>query len=187
MSVTLWPWRRPIHPPHFLITKPKHIKKTQSHSATKPNTATISKRKQCLQRPFTELTGRNKAQHLHTWFSARAHRTSPDPNSPNTPSLFLTAKLWGLQQLPWSPLSKCDWTGFLLLIVSSHRSENPFAWLCFRPGYTLWLKGQKQLFQSTSLRPQLQHSTRHNISVTVLQLDWKLYSQWARGNSCLDF
>lgn len=72
--------------------------------------------------------------------SMQGLRNNPRPQQFQHTLPVLTPKLWGLQQLPWSPqhsLGKCDWRGFLLLIISSHRSENPFAWLCFRPEQTV--------------------------------------------------
>lgn len=84
MSVTLWPWRRPTCPPHFLITKPKHIKKTPKSLCHQPKHSHCQKRKQSLQRPFTEQSGSASAHLLQ----CKGSQNNPDPKSPNTHSLF---------------------------------------------------------------------------------------------------
>lgn len=184
MSVTLWPWRRPICPPHFLITNPKHIKKTQS-LCHNPNTAAVRQRKRCLQRLLQSCQGGTRLSTAHL-AQYKAHSNAPEHNSHNTHSQALGIAGSAALTTP-GLLCKWDWTGFLLLIITSHRSENPFAWLCFNPEHRLWLQGQQQLLQSTSVRPQIQHSTRPSISVTVPHLHWKLNSQWAQRELLLGF
>lgn len=154
MSVTLWPWRRPICPLHFLVTNPKHIKKPQSHQ---PEHSHCQADKPMPSEAFPELSGRNKAQHC-TPGPVQGSQQHPRPQQPQHTFPALTPKLWGLQQLPWSPqhrLCKCHWTAFLLLIISWHRSENPCAWLCSRPEYRLWLKGSS----SSSRAPHWDHKS----------------------------
>lgn len=75
-------------PPHLLTTKTKHIKKLQSHSATNSNTATVRKRNQWLQRPFTELSEQEQGSASAHLVQCKGSGTTPDHNSSNIHSLF---------------------------------------------------------------------------------------------------
>lgn len=106
--MTLWPWKRPIRPPHLLTTKTKPIKKnpqvTLPPTLTQPQSGRETNGFRGL---LQSCQSRNKAQHLHTWFNARAHRNNPRPQQFQHTFLVLTPELWGLQQLPWSPSTPC--------------------------------------------------------------------------------
>lgn len=149
--------------------------KTQTHQknpqVTLPPTQTQSLSEEKAKPP--EAFYRAVRLSICTPASVQGLTEQPRPQESQHTFPVLTPKLWDCRSCSDHPCANVTGQD-LLPIISSHRSENPFAWLCLKPGHRLWLRGQQLLFQSTSLRPQLQYSTRHSISVTVLQLDWKL-------------